>query len=206
MSPESISPVLSNRLLQQFVAVLTDEIGPESLPLVLAKVNLSPSVIEKEALDRLDGTSAAEVYAWLQQAMRLFYGRGARGTLVRIGRGMWEKMTEQATLRERAELQIIRVLPVPARRRRVLEFVAERLHEGGGAVSVQLLDIDLLLADRSGAAAWGQSDDKPICFVTLGLIQGALSWATRQEADVEEITCKATGASACEFKVKLGGK
>jgi predicted hydrocarbon binding protein len=37
------------------------------------------------------------------------------------------------------------------------------------------------------------------------MIQGALIWATGREADVEEVACKATGAPACEFKIKLGG-
>ncbi|MBE3038634.1 MAG: hypothetical protein IMZ62_07470, partial [Chloroflexi bacterium] len=97
-------------------------------------------------------------------------------------------------------------LPVPARRRRVLDLIAGRFRAGGGAATVHTLDLNFLLVDHSAAAACEQSSDEPICYVTLGIIQGALFWATGQEADVEEVTCKATGAQACEFKVKLGGK
>jgi predicted hydrocarbon binding protein len=66
------------------------------------------------------------------------------------------------------------------------------------------LDLDLLLVDRSAAATLGQTNVEPICFVTLGLIDRAFYWATGQEVDIEEITCKAAGAPACEFRIKLG--
>ena len=146
------------------------------------------------------------LYASIQQALRLFYGHGARGILSRIGEGMWERMMAQANLLEKAQLEIVRRLPVPARRRRMLELVADTLKEAGGAASIHTLDLDLLLVDHSSAATLNQTSTEPICFVTLGLIQAALFWAAGQEADIEEIACKAAGAPACEFKIKLGGK
>jgi predicted hydrocarbon binding protein len=92
----------------------------------------------------------------------------------------------------------------PARRRRSLELLANTLREGGGEASVHTLDMDLLLVDHSAATTLNQTSTEPICFVTLGLIQGALFWVTGQETDMEEIACKAVGAPACEFKIKLG--
>jgi predicted hydrocarbon binding protein len=201
---ESIAPAISNRFMQLFVEVALQEVGAENLLRVLEKFSLSPSVIEKDSLEDLNGIQAAEFYARLQQALRHFYGRGARGILLRIGYGIWERITRRANILEKAELEVVRRLPVPARRRRVLELVAGRFRDGGGAASVHMLDLDLLLMDHSAAAACGQSSEEPICYVTLGIIQGALFWATGQEADVEEVACKATGAQACEFIVKLG--
>lgn len=206
MSPESAAPAISSRIVQLFVEAALQEVGAENLPRVLEMVSLLPSVIEKDSLDNLNGMRAAELYALLQQALRLFYGRGARGILLRIGYGIWERITTRTNFLEKTELEVVRWLPVPARRRRVLDLIAGRFRDGGGAASVHTLDLDLLLVDHSAAAACGQSSDEPICYVTLGIIQGALFWATGQEADVEEVTCKATGAQACEFKVKLGGK
>lgn len=206
MSPESAAPAISSRIVQLFVEAALQEVGAENMPRVLEMVSLLPSVIEKDSLDNLNGMRSAELYALLQQALRLFYGRGARGILSRIGYGIWERITTRANFLEKTELEVVRWLPVPARRRRVLDLIAGRFRDGGGAASVHTLDLDLLLVDHSAAAACGQSSDEPICYVTLGIIQGALFWATGQEADVEEVTCKATGAQACEFKVKLGGK
>jgi len=204
-----IPVTLSNRLFRFFVDSATQEVGADKFPSILAEDHLSllmPAMADKTHLARLDGAEAAVLYASLQQALRQYYGRGARGTLLRIGEDMWSRMLAQANLLEKAELEIVRRLPVPARRRRILELLADTLRESGGTVSVHTLDMDLLLVDHSAAATLNQVSTEPICFVTLGLIQGALFWATGQEADMEEIACKATGAPACEFKIQLGGK
>jgi len=206
VSAPAVAACISNRFIQLFVTLATEEIGAQELPLVLAEAKLQPAAIEKAALVRLDGLQAAEIYAALQRALRDYYGRGARGALLRIGRKMWDRMVAAANLVEKAELEIVRRLPVPARRRRVLDLLAERLREGGGSASVHLLDIDLLLVHPSSAAVPFQTTGKAGCFVTLGMIQRALAWATGQEADVEEIACKAAGAPACEFKITFGGK
>ena len=204
MNVDAVPASISNRLVQLFVSIAREELGTEDLQRVLSPLHLEQAALEKNALARLDGRQAAEIYANLQQGLRLVYGRGVRGLLLRIGRKMWDRLVLQATFREKAELEVTRRLPVPARRQRALAFVAERLEEGGGLVSVHPLDTDLLLADRASAATLHQSSEHGLCFVTQGLIQGALFWATGQEADVEEIACKAAGAPACEFKVTFG--
>ena len=205
MSSEGVERVLSKVLLGHFVDVLTLEAGADKLPMVLTGVNLSPAMIEKTSLAALDGAGAADLYAHLQQALRLFYGRGARGMLIRIGFGMWERLAAGTSFLERAELRVLRSLPAPARPRRALEVVAARLRDGGGTLSVHSLDQDLMLADASSPGTLGQSESGPICFTTLGLIQGALVWATGRELDVEEVSCRAMGAPACEFKILPGG-
>jgi predicted hydrocarbon binding protein len=206
VSAQASRAIISSRFIQLFVTLAAEEIGAQELPLVLTEVDLQPSALERAALVRLDGAQAAELYAALQRGLWSYYGRGAHGASLRIGRKVWERMVAQANFMEKAELEIVRRLPVPARRRRVLELLAERLRESGGAASVHLLDIDLLLVHNSSAAAFGHPSGKPVCFVTVGMIQGALFWATGQEADVEEIACMAAGAPACEFKTTFGGK
>jgi predicted hydrocarbon binding protein len=198
--------MLSNRLIQLFLDSTIQEIGPERLQTILADNHLLPELLEGAARQRLGGMDAARVYASLQQALRLYYGQGARGTLLRIGSGMWGRMVARAGFLEKAELEIARRLPVPARRRRILEQVAGFLREDGGDASIHTRDLDLLLVDHSSAATLNQTSAQPICFVTLGLIQAAFLWATGQDADVEEIACKAAGAPACEFKITLGSK
>jgi predicted hydrocarbon binding protein len=201
--PETASPLISNHLLKQFVFAAFEEVGVDTLPQVLAKVNLSPTVIEAESIRRLDGHGSAEIYALLQQALRLFYGRGARGILLRIGRNIWKRMVAEASFREKAELEILRRLPVPARRRRTLNFAVGHLCADGDSATVHPLDTDFLLVDRSSAATSGQESTEPICFVTLGLLEAALFWATGQDTDVEEIACRAVGSPACEFRISL---
>ncbi len=205
MTAEGVARVFSPSLLIHFVDVLRQEVGAEKWPLILAGVHLSSAMFEKESLEALDGAGAADLYARAQQALRLFYGRGARGILIRVGFGLWERLAASASFVEKAELHVLRSLPAPARPRRALEVLAARLREGGGSISIHTLDLDLLLADHSSPSTLGQSDESPICYVTLGLIQAALRWATGREFDVEEIACRATGQTACEFRIKVGG-
>lgn len=205
MTAEGVARILSANLLAHFVEVLRQEVGADKWPLILAGVNLSPAMFEPENLSFLDGTGAADLFARAQQALRLFYGRGARGILIRVGFGLWERLNSSASFVERTELRVLRSLPAPARPRRALEVLAGRLREGGGTISVHSLDMDLLLADFSSPTTLGQAEQTPICYVTLGLIQGALVWATGREMDVEEVSCRAMGQPACEFKIKVGG-
>ena len=95
---------LSKRLVQFFMDSATREVGADKLPTILAENHLSPSIIEKAHLEHLDGADAAVLYASLQQALRLFYGRGARGILLRIGEGMWDRMMAQANFLENCPL------------------------------------------------------------------------------------------------------
>lgn len=206
MSTPAVERVFPKALLAWFVELARREVGPEKLRLVLTEVQLSPAMLEEASLASVDASGAADLYARLQQALRLFYGRGARGSLIRIGHGLWERIAAGTSFLERAELRVLRSLPAPARPRRALEVVASRLREGGGTVSIHCLDMDLMLADHSSAATLGQSSSVPICFVMQGLIQGALAWALGREIDVEEISCRAMGQPACEFRIFLGDR
>jgi len=113
VNPPAVPSMLSNRLVRLFVDSATQEVGPDKLPTILAEHYISPSVIEKDHLSRLEGANAARLYASLQQALRLFYGRGARAILLGIWAGIWNRMMAQANFLEKAELEIVRRLPVP---------------------------------------------------------------------------------------------
>jgi len=205
MNLDPVPASISNRMARLLAETTRQELGSQDLELILAKGGPPLAGLDGKALAQLEGPQAARVYAGLQQALRTYYGRGARGILQRIGRKMWDRLVLEATFREKAELEVTRRLPIPARRLRALAFLANRLQDGGGSASVHTLDLDLLLADRASAATLDQHAAVGLCYVTLGLVQGALFWATGQEADVEETACKAAGAPACEFRVTFGG-
>jgi hypothetical protein len=206
VSPEAPRPVLSGRLPQAFLDTAAQEIGAEKLAAILIEGRFPPSILDKDSLAEMDGREAAALYVSLKRTLCAVYGREARRRLARIGRGMWNRLVQEANSKEKAELEIARRLPVPARRRRLLDLVAAHLREGGGKASVRRLDLDLLLTDGGSTSAGAQTSDGPLCAVTLGLIQGALLWGTGQQADVEEAACRAGGDPACEFRVKPGGK
>ena len=197
--------MLSLRFFRLFLDTLNDELGRETLVTVLEKADLPADLIDQQVVSGYTNQSAAEAYARIQKAMRVYYGRGARGSLMRIGRRLWTRLLESSSISDRAQAQFIRNLPPGMRRKAALELLARFMREKTAGISIHTLDLDLMLVDHVSATAAGQSEAGPVCYVTLGLIQENLFWATTREHDIAEVTCRASGADSCEFRIKLEG-
>lgn len=195
--------LLPIRFFRQFLNILTDELGNEALVSILERDSLPANLVAPQAVSRYNTANAAQAYARIQQAMRFYYGRGARGTLIRIGRLLWPRLLETASFAEKTQAQLVRTLPPSMRIKPALELLAHFLREHPEGVTVHTLDLDLLLVDRAGAVTLEQQEVTPICYVTIGLVQEALFWASGREHDVEERACRAAGASQCEFKITM---
>ncbi len=200
---ETLLPI---RFFRLFLEILNAEVGRETLQIVMAKSGLPSDFCDPQAAPRFTSASAAEAYANIQKALRTYYGRGARGILLRIGRLIWRRLLESAAIHEKAQMQLVRTLPIAMRRKQTLELLAHFLREKSDGVTVHSLDLDLLLLDRSGAATFGQKESHTICSVTLGMIQEAFFWATGSEVDVDETACRAVEGEQCEFKIRVGAK
>lgn len=194
----------SPRIMNRFVETLSAEIGRDTYHAVLSKSDLSSDWQKPEFFLALDVAQAAEAYARLQAALRTYYGRGARGILMRIGTKLWEPMLSDASFAVKAQSLVIRGAPKSLKRKSALELLAGLLGVARGDITVHTLDLDLLLVDQASPTTLGQTDDIPICFVTFGLIRECLFWATNEEHDIEEHACRAMGAHQCEFKITIG--
>ena len=194
----------SNRILRRFVETVAVELGTDQFNGVLALSKLPPEWASPETFLKMDPTEAARTYATLQAALRTYYGRGARGVLLRVGQRLWNFLLDDAALGGKAQAALIKRLPLAARRKSILELLARLVGNQPGDMVVHNQDLDLLLADHASPTAESQHDPTPICFVTQGLIRESLFWATGQGFDVEEISCKATGKETCEFKIMAG--
>lgn len=201
----SVMPAVPARFFRLFLETLNAELGSTRLALVLEKGDLQPDQINPQTAFRLNSAEAAETYTGIQRAMRVYYGRGARGTLVRIGRILWERLLENGSLPEKIQAQLIRSLPTAMRLKPILELLAHFMRDYSSDVTVHTLDVDLLLVDHASAAG-SRQESAAVCNVTLGLIQEALFWASATEYDVEEVSCRATGGESCEFKISLPRK
>jgi predicted hydrocarbon binding protein len=196
---------LSARFLQRFVETLAGELGRENLSTVLEKAGFPTDWSDPAHWGGSTSTPAAEAYAGLQKAMRTYYGRGARGILMRVGGKLWPRLLDDAPLALKAQSKLLHGLPLSARRKQALELLANLLSNHRGDVAVHTLDLDLLLVDHASPGTVGQIEAERICFVTLGLLRECLYWATSQEHDVAETSCRATGGEICEFKIYVGG-
>lgn len=196
--------VFSPRVMQRFVETLSQEIGHETFTGALANAGLPAEWAHPAHFVALDNVRTAQAYARLQSALRKYYGRGARGILLRIGAKLWDHLLNDSTFGIKAQAALIRGLPKSLRRKPTLELLA-RILAAPGDITVHTLDLDLLLIDQTSPTTIDQSDDAPICFVTIALMRECLYWADGQVYDIEERACCATGARQCEFKVTIGG-
>jgi predicted hydrocarbon binding protein len=203
---EHDSALLPVRFFRLFLATLTAEIGHDALVVILEKADLPADLADPQAVSRYTSQSAAETYARVQKAMRVYYGRGARGILIRIGRLLWTRLFESASISERTVAQFIRTLPPATRRKAALELLARFMREKPTGATIHSLDLGLMLVDHASAASMGQTEAGSVCYVTLGLIQENLFWATARDHDIEEVSCRAAGADDCEFKIILEEK
>ena len=194
----------SSKLLQNFMLIVANEIGEKNLPIVLNKSRLPVEWADSKHLENLGNQAAAETYAGLQQAIRAYYGRGARGILQRIGGKFWDDLLSNASFKEKAQAKLLRGLPETRRRKAVLDLLIRLLNASSDEMSVHTLDLNLLLVDNTSPTTYNQQDDEAICNLTHGLIREAIYWATSSDALIEEISCQVTGAKHCEFKITFG--
>jgi len=194
----------SSRILRRFIETVSAELGADQFNAMLALSKLPADWAKPEAALKTDPVESAHTYAALQDAIRTYFGRGARGVLLRVGESLWNRLLDDAALGGKAQAAVIKRLPLSVRHKQTLELLGRFLETQPDDITVHTLDLDLLLADRASPAADGRRASTPVCFVTQGLIRESLLWATGQRCDVEETSCKAMGANACEFKITIG--
>ena len=194
----------SNRITRRLAETISRELGADQFTAMLGLSKLPAEWSKPDAFLKLDALDSAKAYASLQAAMRAYFGRGARGVLLRVGQRMWNHLLEDASLGGRTQAAVIKRLPLNTRRKPTLDLLAKFLSASPGDITVHSLDLDLLLVDHASPTASEQSESAPICYVTQGLIRESLFWATGTGYDVDESACKAQGHHACEFKITAG--
>lgn len=192
------------RVLRLFAETVKLELGADQFPVMLGLSKLPAEWSKPDTFLAMNPVESAKAYASLQDAMRSYFGRGARGVLLRVGGRLWNHLLEDATFAVRAQASVVRRLPLSTRRKPTLDLLAKLLGMQPDDMTVHTLDLDLLLVDHASPAATDRREAAPICFVTQGLIRESLFWSTGRGYDVEETACKAMGHHSCEFKITTG--
>lgn len=197
-----VNRTLPAQLSRQLIRALLKEIGDYTLRGMIQRAGISRWDEKLGWMDGAEGLRADE-YARLLAQIREYYGTGARGLLNRVGRIAWGELIQDSDVRIWGKGWVGRLMPHQRGARLALETLAEQMRGLKGDVSVHLLDIDLYLIDSTSDATYEQKAEEPVCAPTVGLIQAALTWSTGMAYDVEEVACRATGAEACKFRVRL---
>ncbi len=140
-------------------------------------------------------------YAGLVQAIETYYGYGARGVLTRIGRESFRQHLRAQRLQALARRITLLPQSASARALTALRWVAEALAYPSRPAEAKREGGRLVLCDYESDAAFGHTRSAPSCWLTIGVAEEALRWATGQEYDIAETGCKSVGGPACRFEV-----
>lgn len=142
-------------------------------------------------------------YGAAQQAIEDFYGpRGARAMLVRIGRALFRyTLEDQPTVLGLAGLAL-KALPMGARVKLILQKIITAANDNlNMSAHLEETDDAYVFVAKDSPSRWRPARTKPGCYVTTGLYQETLRWATGKNFKIEEFTCLSVGDDACRFHI-----
>ena len=194
--------VIINSLVRQALTSMQEVMGDNGLNAVLKSCGLERFVGNFPPND-LEPSIKASQYAYLNQAIEDFYGRGGRGMLKRIGKASFQYgVREQAALLGIAGVAL-KVLPERQRIKFILNGMADALKKSNPQVDAWLDESGDRLAyvDATCAVCNSRDSDRPICHLYVGSVGEAVQWATGREYVITETHCIAKGDEYCRFEV-----
>ncbi|RPI25659.1 MAG: hypothetical protein EHM70_19850 [Chloroflexota bacterium] len=198
MISDRLDRCLPDRLVRNILKSIEEEMGLYSLHLMLHQAGLERFVSAARS-----GDMRASECTSLLKGIRDYYGRGARGSLIRIGSRWFELLVRDCSLVQKIKVGTVRLLPVEMRRLRILDFLARQLCGGDGRIAIHTLDHDIIFVDQTSQFTFGLEACEPVCWMTQGMIQRALAGGGESEPDIEEISCQAMGGDACKFHIRF---
>jgi hypothetical protein len=195
---------LCNRLGRVYLESLEETIGRNGLNALLNLTEGSGYIDNPPPNDLVLGFDLSTV-SNLNRAMETIYGpRGARGLALRSGRAMYDRIVDALDLPTGFNELAFRLLPLQTRLKIGVPALAR--------VLTQHSDQTHRVVDRGTyfdygvercAVCWAQEAKAPLCHLTVGLLQEALSAFGRgQEFRVIQTECRAVGAAACVFRIE----
>jgi len=160
--------------------------------------NYPPDNLERE-FDFADFTS-------LHVALEEMYGpRGGRGLALRAGRATFNDALKSFGALAGVGDLAFKVLPLVAKIRIGLPAVAKIFSQVTDQLSsVEEQDEAFIWTIHRCPICWSRSGaDKPVCYISTGLLQAMLTWVSGGlEFRVNETKCCAIGDDICEFAIQ----
>lgn len=191
---------LPNARLRRLLLALEAELGRGAVMSLLRQARLRRFTTGLPENNHDLRVSAAE-YAALVRAVEAYFGRGARGTLLRVGARAFQQLLRQSPATAWGLRLVLAVRPPSARAERVLNWLAVELARPAGRVVVRREGRQLVMLDYEADSTAGLTRAAPACWLTVGEIQAALRWATGRDYEVVESECRGQGQPACRFEV-----
>ena len=198
--------VIVNALVRQALVSAQEVMGENGLNAVLHSSGLERFIGNFPPNNTEPGIKASE-YARFNEAIELFYGRGGKGFLRRIGKASFQYgVKEQGALLGLAGTAL-KLMPQKARIKFILNGLVNALKKTNDQVNAWVEDVDDKLAycESTCAICNGRHSDQPVCHLYVGSISEAVRWATDQDYEIIETHCIAKGDPYCRFEVGKAG-
>src|SRR5688572_12812348 len=195
-------PMVVNALARQALTSAQEVMGENGLNTVLRTSGLE-RFVGNFPPDNLEPSISASQYARFNEAIEVFYGRGGRGMLRRIGKASFQYgVREQAALLGIAGVAL-KLLPEKQRIKFILSSVAGALKKTNPQVEAWVDDSGEKLAymDSTCGICYGRESEIPICHLYVGSITEAVLWASGKEHQIIETHCLGKGDPYCRFEV-----
>jgi predicted hydrocarbon binding protein len=194
--------VIVNALVRQALVSAQEVMGENGLNAVLRSSGLERFVGNFPPNNTEPGIKTSE-YAKFNEAIDIFYGRGGKGILRRIGKASFQYgVKEQGALLGLAGAAL-KLMPQKGRIKFVLNAMVNALKKTNAQVDawVEENGDKLAYCESTCAICYGRHSDQPICHLYVGSVGEAIRWATDQEYEITETHCIAKGDPYCRFEV-----
>jgi bacteriochlorophyll 4-vinyl reductase len=193
---------MPNVMLRNLLEAVAEVLGENGLKAVLNAAGLQRFIDNYPPNDmELDVTFAD--YGTVEQAVEDVVGpRGAKVILTRIGRATFRYALEERPAVLGLAGLALKALPTTARMKLVLASLARAAtRDVNQPTDIEEQDDHFFFVVDECPCRWRGEKDKPVCFVTVGVLQGALHWATGKNFNINEVSCIAMGDNACRYRI-----
>ena len=194
--------VIVNALVRQALVSAQEVMGENGLNAVLRSVGLARFIGNFPPNDTNPGIKTVE-YAKFNEAIEVFYGRGGKGMLRRIGKASFQYgVHEQGALMGVAGAAL-KLMPHKQRIKFVLGAMVNALKKTNDQVDAWVEEEDNKIAycESTCAICLGRHSSDPVCHLYVGSVGEAVRWATDQEYEIIETHCIAKGDKYCRFEI-----
>lgn len=195
----------ANKFALIMIKALEDVMGKNGLNAILNLAHL-PELIDNYPPGNLAKEFDFADVSAINQALEEMYGpRGGRGLALRAGRATFADALKNFGALAGAGDLAFKVLPMQVKLRIGLPAMARIFTQVSDQHStVQEFDNEFIYTIHRCPVCWGRKDqDKPVCFIAVGLLQEGLRWVSGgHEFRVYETKCVSMGNDICEFIIQ----
>ncbi len=195
----------TNKFARIALEAYEEVMGKNGLNAILNMAGLS-NLIDNYPPDNLERQFDFADYTALHIGLEELYGaRGGRGLALRAGRSTFTDVLKGYGALAGVSDLAFKVLPLQTKIRIGLPAAAKIFSQ----VSDQLTSVDetddafIWTVHRCPTCWTRKGADKPVCYITTGLLQAMLSWVSGgSDFRVNESKCCAIGDTVCEFVIQ----